>query len=231
MLKTFSNVLGVTASLLAAGCAPIGSREPRLEPVRDVAAFEQHLAGVIALERDNRYLEGGGPIGPVAARRIVLGDGQPDLTVALMVGDGWCGSGGCHLAVVQGDGDEARLVGWSTISRPPVQVLPSRNHGLPDLSVLICGGGIMVCQHSILSFNGETYPLNPSMPPAIIVDEQPEGLVVISEEDAAEAVGRRPPRPPFEIPSEVEAPDEPGPWVGDPDKAERLPPEWARPGA
>lgn len=104
----------------------------------------------------------------------------------------WCGSGGCILLVLEPDGDRLIELSRSTISHPPVRVLNTRTNGMPDLSVGVRadyypGDGP---KFVALPFDGETYALNPTSPPARLLSGQIEGEVAISEEDVAKAFRR-----------------------------------------
>lgn len=74
------------------------------------------------------------------------------------------------------------LLGRITITRPPIRVLASRTNGMPDLGVVVCGGGIIECYEAVLPFDGQRYASNPTVPPAYRPRTPPEGQVVISEE-------------------------------------------------
>ncbi|HET9342780.1 MAG TPA: hypothetical protein VFO25_07700 [Candidatus Eremiobacteraceae bacterium] len=94
-----------------------------------------------------------------------LEDGASTALVYL-IGSGYCGSGGCMLFVMVKDGDHWRMMSRTTITRPPIYMLRQTSHGWHDIAVLVCGGGIINCYESEIPFDGRTYALNPSVPPA-----------------------------------------------------------------
>lgn len=171
------------AALVLSGCASVGQDEVRVEQIGDLVAFEQTLGRAFS-EDTAGYDRQADPVGPFVARRIVLGDGQLSLTVVYLVGQMDCGTGGCTLFVFQGEGDAMRLLSRTTISNPPIQVLESRTNGLPDLAVRVrnmdLDGGPL---YGVLRFDGTTYPLNPGMPPAVVMTDPPQGQVIISDDD------------------------------------------------
>lgn len=78
----------------------------------------------------------------------------------------WCGSGGCTMLVLAPTGSSYEVIARVTITRPPIRVLVTRSHGWHDIGVWVQGGGIQPGYEARLSFNGKTYPSNPSVLPA-----------------------------------------------------------------
>ncbi|MEG3085605.1 hypothetical protein U1707_18345 [Sphingomonas sp. PB2P12] len=111
------------------------------------------------------------------------GDDRPEALIYAMATTGGqvdlCGSGGCALYVLSLSTTGYRQVASISISRPPVRVLPKVTHGWHDISVLVAGGGITSGYEARLSFNGRTYPSNPSTPPATRLKDA-AGKVVIA---------------------------------------------------
>jgi len=93
------------------------------------------------------------------------GDGQPEIVVYIS-GDSWCGSGGCNMYILSTQKSAYKIVGRTSITHLPIRVLPTKTHGWHDLSVSIAGGGILHGYDAKLSFDGNRYPSNPTMPPA-----------------------------------------------------------------
>lgn len=89
-----------------------------------------------------------------------------DLTLVYLRGRSWCGSGGCTLLVLRPKGRSFQLLSEISISRPPIAVLKSRHHGLPDIGVWVQGGGILPGYQAALPFNGKGYADNPTVRPA-----------------------------------------------------------------
>jgi len=106
------------------------------------------------------------------------GDGKNEAIVYLM-GDTSCGSGGCNTLVLAREGAAWKVVNNITITRPPIRVLSSTSHGWRDISVWVRGGGILPGYEARLSYNGKSYPGNPSVPPASPLRGKVEGIIVI----------------------------------------------------
>jgi hypothetical protein len=107
----------------------------------------------------------------------LAGDGTQQVIVYL-TGRGWCGSGGCVTLVLSRKNSSYELVTQITISRPPIRILNTKSNGWKDITVQVAGGGV-AGHEAKLSFNGKTYPSNPSTPPAEPLDENVTGEVVI----------------------------------------------------
>jgi|SRR5271170_235478 len=90
------------------------------------------------------------------------GDGIPDAFV-LFKGP-YCGSGGCTLEILRGTKDGFEYISGSTISREPIQILAEKRFDWHSFTVWVVGGGAKPC-NAPMRFNGQQYPLNPSMAP------------------------------------------------------------------
>ena len=90
----------------------------------------------------------------------------------------WCGTGGCTTLILAPRDSGYELVTKITITRRPIRVLDSKTNGWRDLSVIVGGGGISPYEAK-LPFDGKTYPSNPSMPPALRIDAETAGKVVL----------------------------------------------------
>lgn len=110
----------------------------------------------------------------------LAGDGTQQVIVYL-TGRGWCGSGGCVTLVLSRKGSQYELVTEITISRPPIRILNTKSNGWKDITVQVAGGGV-AAREAMLSFNGKTYPSNPSVHLAHSLDENVAGKVVIPYE-------------------------------------------------
>jgi hypothetical protein len=66
-----------------------------------------------------------------------------------------------------------------TSTRLPIRVLTTKSKGWHDIAVRVQGGGIMHPYEAKLSFNGKTYPSNPSTPPARRLAQKVAGEVVV----------------------------------------------------
>lgn len=85
-----------------------------------------------------------------------------DLTVVYLSGQIWCGSGGCTLLILKpGDGGFG-VIGKVTLANLPIRLLNSTHHGLPDIGLVVKGGGINSAHEVALQFDGSHYPSNPT---------------------------------------------------------------------
>lgn len=89
-----------------------------------------------------------------------------------------CGSGGCNLVVLQKSGDAWTKISELSVTQLPVGVLDTRTNGWRDLWVTVAGGGLPATTMK-LSFDGKSYPANPTVPPAVAIDKP--GVVVIAD--------------------------------------------------
>jgi hypothetical protein len=113
----------------------------------------------------------GGRVAPDTTTRITVAsvktsDGKTDEDIVYVSGQRWCGSGGCTMLILEPTESTFRAIGRVTIVQPPIRLLPSMHGGRPDIGVSVQGGGIQPGYEAVLSFNGKSYPGNPSMPPA-----------------------------------------------------------------
>ncbi|HYB61730.1 MAG TPA: hypothetical protein VEH50_09645 [Methylomirabilota bacterium] len=99
-----------------------------------------------------------------------------------------CGSGGCDMLILAPQGRSYRIVTSVTIARPPIRVLDSKSNGWHDISVIVAGGGILSPYEAKLSFDGATYPSNPTCPPAQPIRQAVEGETVISTDDVGRTI-------------------------------------------
>ncbi len=116
------------------------------------------------------YLTLGGKVPPdtttkVATVQVKFENGKSE-DLVYVSGQRWCGSGGCTLLILTPSEASFKLLGKVTIAQLPIRLLPSMQNGRPDIGVTVQGGGISEGYEAVLSFNGESYPRNPSVPPA-----------------------------------------------------------------
>lgn len=117
------------------------------------------------------------PTTRVAIASVSLRGGAEEVFVYFS-GDHWCGNGGCHLLILEPRAASFKPIGSMWITWPPIRVLTTWHHGHPDISV-----GISESAHgyeSRLSFDGTSYPDNPSAPPAHWLKGKIRGKVVIA---------------------------------------------------
>jgi hypothetical protein len=123
---------------------------------------------------------------------VDLNDDGTEEVIVYLSGAGWCGTGGCNMLILAREGTSYRIVTETTITRRPVRMLASKSNGWHDISVLVAGGGIQPGYEAELSFDGKTYPSNPSVLPAHPLQNPLENEVrrktVISETAKDEAL-------------------------------------------
>ncbi len=86
--------------------------------------------------------------------------------IVYVSGQGWCGSGGCMLLVLERSGASFKILGDMSIVQLPVRILPSMEHGHPDIGVNVRGREVGSEYEAKLSFDGTAYPTDPTLPPA-----------------------------------------------------------------
>lgn len=90
-------------------------------------------------------------------------DGISD-AIVLIEDPGYCGSGGCNLAILRGVRGGFSYMSGSTTSRAPIRVLAETRNGWRSLSVTVAGSGSKPGE-VLMRFNGRRYPLNPTLQP------------------------------------------------------------------
>ena len=115
------------------------------------------------------------------------GDGT-DEVLAYVMGPMVCGSGGCNLYVLAPEGEDGgegwRVVTRTSVTRTPVGVLTTSTNGWRDLAVSIGGGGAQAGWVR-LTYDGRTYPTNPTAPPATPLDGPPDVTPLIASDPDA----------------------------------------------
>lgn len=88
------------------------------------------------------------------------GDQIKDVVV-LLQGTEWCGSGGCTMLIYHAKNDHSlTLVTKTTVTNTPIYQLSTKQNGWSDLSVYSNVKGVGQVK---LSFDGKSYPSNPSL--------------------------------------------------------------------
>ena len=105
-------------------------------------------------------------------------DGTKEVVVYL-TSDGWCGSGGCTTLILVPKGLSYKVITRVMPTRLPIRVLTTKSKGWHDIALRVQGGGIVDAYEVKLSFNGKTYPSNPSAPPARRLTQKLAGQVVV----------------------------------------------------
>lgn len=172
--RTFALAIVACSGLLITASAGKAQRDANESPRAATASLEKFLQ-TLRGNKTTRY---------ASAFRDLDGDGVREAIVYLM-GDQWCGTGGCDTLILTPDGSSWRIIANITITRPPIYVLANVSSGWRSIGVWVEGGGIHPGYEAELRFDGKTYPKNPSIPPAQPLVGKPIGeMVIASTRDA-----------------------------------------------
>lgn len=109
-----------------------------------------------------------------------LNDDGADEALAYVLGQNWCGSGGCNAYVITPTDGGFSVVMESTVTQTPIGVLKTSTNGWSDIFVSVSGGGVPSGRVA-MKFDGERYPRNPTTKGEPI--EETNGKVLIGEDD------------------------------------------------
>ena len=139
-------VAAVSLALLAADPAAASARDEAVK-----AYLRQELRTELAsgLERE-------GPTRVTISWLDLNSDGRPE-AIVLLEGRGWCGTGGCHLLVLERSGASFRDRGRLGTVRAPVGALRPEKNGWRPLSVWCVGGGDLYGRLMAFRFDGKAY--------------------------------------------------------------------------
>jgi hypothetical protein len=112
------------------------------------------------------YLSVGGKIAPDKTTRIAVfslktNGEESEEDIVYVSGQGWCGSGGCTMLILQATKSAFKVLGRVTIVQLPVRLLPSLSYGHPDIGVSVHGGGILSKYEAVLSSTERPTPPTP----------------------------------------------------------------------
>ncbi len=110
------------------------------------------------------------------------GDGSRQMLVYL-VGPAWCGTGGCLTLILVPTESSYTALAEIGLAQQPIRVLETRSNGWHDLGIWVQGGGIQPGYEARISFDGTTYPDNPSIPPAQKINVKVAGRVVVGRSE------------------------------------------------
>jgi hypothetical protein len=113
------------------------------------------------------------------------GDGQDELVIHV-AGPMVCGTGGCNTLVFTPADGRWTQIADITVSRPPIRASERRTNGWRNLLVRVAGGGLPESYNAELRFDGETYPGNPTVPPAERAEDVEGATVLIDAFDSFE---------------------------------------------
>lgn len=161
--------LGAFSTLLALGLIAQSQSPPGSQAKDSVRRFLQDYAKISDHNKTTRYF---------SAIVNLKDDGTREVVVYL-TGDVWCGSGGCTTLILAPKDSSYQIVTRITITRPPIRILTSRSNGWHDIGVWVQGGGVQPGYEAELSFDGQSYPNNPSISPARRLHREVAGAVVV----------------------------------------------------
>ena len=113
------------------------------------------------------------------AASVSLRDDTTLQVIVYLTNDGWCGSVGCTALILEPKDFDFRVVTKITATRLPIRLLSTKTNGWHDLAVHVQGGGVEQAYEVKLSFDGKSYPLDPSVPPAQPVTTEIAGEVIV----------------------------------------------------
>lgn len=162
-------LLGTCVIILTSGCLAQAGHQPSPSQKDSLERFlRNYLGGVRPDVKSTKYL----------ASFVDLRDDGAQEAMVYLTNDGWCGSGGCTTLILSPEGSSYHVIAKIPIVQLPIRVLPTKSHGWRDISVLVEGGG-EPSYEAKLSFDGKTYPSNPSMPPSIRLRQRVKGTVIV----------------------------------------------------
>lgn len=110
---------------------------------------------------------------------VDLRDDQKPEVIVYLSGPASCGTSGCTTLVLVPTHSSYEILTEISIVQLPIRVLDTKSHGWHDLGVWVQGGGIQPGYEAKLSFDGEQYPQNPSVPPAEPLPANSKGRIVV----------------------------------------------------
>lgn len=187
----FMRVLGFGLLALLLAAPSFGEEYWKLAPVKGVRIGK--LAYVASESKAVKSLEQAitdafevpkGDTVPYQFNLIELAKGKQHALVVLE-GPGFGGSGGSSAGLFEKTAQGFRLVTRFTLFRTPVVVANSSSKGYKDLVVRTSGGG-MPAQFSLLKFDGQGYPSNPSTATALGPGSQLTGTAYLASRLSAD---------------------------------------------
>jgi hypothetical protein len=122
-----------------------------------------------------------------AYNRVGLRNGiEPEVLVYLTSKDA-CSSGGCTLLVFASESGAYRLISYITLVHVPVVVSSHASNSWRDLIIAVGGGGVEP-YYSVLSFDGQKYPENPTTAPASPLKKPVKGVAYFTGMEQSKSV-------------------------------------------
>jgi hypothetical protein len=168
-------VVGVVAGVMFLGASCLAQPQQESSTDRD-GSLKHFLQSYVGLPPD-----GGDDDTQYSAAFVDLRDNGAREVVVYLSGSAWCGTGGCTMLILAPEGASYKVVTKTTVTRLPIRMLATKSNGWHDISVVARINGNEPLYESVLSYNGKTYPTNPSVPPAHRLKGKVEGKTVMSE--------------------------------------------------
>lgn len=108
------------------------------------------------------------------------GDENPE-TFVFLVGMPVCGSGGCSGAIFSSEDEEYEFISKFSLVNNPIIISEEKTNGWNDIIMHVAGGGIESF-YARLKHDGENYPSNPSVQPAVESGTVLKGTSIISDD-------------------------------------------------
>jgi hypothetical protein len=118
-----------------------------------------------------------------AYNRVSLSNASLSEVLVYLPGMDYCGSGGCTTLIFALRGGEYRLISRLSLTRTPIVVSSHTTKGWKDLIVFVSGGGIQRGYFSVLPFDGQKYPENPTVEPALPLRAKVTGVAYLAGAD------------------------------------------------
>jgi len=165
-------VLTVSLVFIVASCIAQPQPQHRPSAAQDNSIKKALQSYVGAATDENKTTQ-------YAAASVDLRDDGAQEIIVYLTSDGWCGTGGCTMLILAPDGQSYRIITKITVVRLPIRVLAAKSNGWHDITVMARISGNAPLYEAILSFDGKTYPSNPSMSPARQSEGKVEGKIVM----------------------------------------------------
>jgi len=165
MKSRFCQLLLLSLSLLVVCAGTVAEEKP-------LQKFLQHFAANSDAPdvKATRYV----------AAFVHLHDDNSQQVIVYLIGPAWCGTGGCTTLILVPRDSSYMLLAEMGVAQQPIRVLETKSNGWHDLGVWVQGGGIQPGYEARLSFDGKSYPSNPTVPPAQPLTTKVKGKVVVS---------------------------------------------------
>src|SRR5271169_201136 len=166
--------LRLATMVVLAACSVLTSAERPSTTAEDSMQLKSFLQDYLKVSHT-----AGGNTTRYFAAFVDLKDGGKRQVIVYFTDQPSCGSGGCTTLILAPEGSSYKVIASITIVWPPIRILNTKSNGWRDIGVWVQGGGIQPGYEAQLSFDGKTYPSNPSMPPARRLVTEVAGEVVV----------------------------------------------------